>query len=96
MSYKMPIFNNQHFCFSDGTKMTDLPKAKVMPDKAPFTDVGVDYFGPIGVNLGRSHLKDIHFSSSHFCSIPVTRSLFIVYQNTKSLKFLLVLDLGCF
>lgn len=38
-------------------KMADLPEERVMPDKAPFTDVGVDYFGPIEVKRGRSFLK---------------------------------------
>lgn len=38
-------------------KMADLPEERVLPDKAPFTDVGVDYFGPIDVKRGRSHLK---------------------------------------
>nr|XP_057933833.1 uncharacterized protein LOC131132323 [Doryrhamphus excisus] len=38
-------------------KMADLPEERVLPDKAPFTDVGVDYFGPIEVKKGRSLLK---------------------------------------
>lgn len=38
-------------------KMTDLPQERVMPDKAPFTDVGVDYFGSMEVKRGRSLLK---------------------------------------
>lgn len=38
-------------------KMADLPLERVMPDNAPFTDVGVDYFGPIDVKKGRSLLK---------------------------------------
>lgn len=37
--------------------MADLPEERVMPDKAPFTDVGVDYFGPLEVKRGRSLLK---------------------------------------
>ena len=38
-------------------KMADLPEERVMPDKAAFTNVGVDYFGPIAVKRGRSLLK---------------------------------------
>lgn len=38
-------------------KMADLPKERVLPDQAPFTSVGVDYFGPIDVKRGRSLLK---------------------------------------
>ena len=30
-------------------KMADLPEERVLPDRAPFSDVGVDYFGPIDV-----------------------------------------------
>lgn len=37
--------------------MADLPEERVMPDKAPFTDVGVDHFGLIEVKRGRSFLK---------------------------------------
>ena len=38
-------------------KMADLPEERVVPDKAPFTNVGVDYFGPINVKRGRSLVK---------------------------------------
>ena len=38
-------------------KMADLPDERVVPDMAPFTKVGVDYFGPIEVKRGRSLLK---------------------------------------
>ena len=38
-------------------KMSDLPKERVLPDKAPFTNVGVDYFGPFDVKRGRSLIK---------------------------------------
>ena len=38
-------------------KMADLPEERVMPDKAPFTDVGVDYFGPQEVKRGRRLVK---------------------------------------
>ena len=38
-------------------KMADLPLERIQPDKPPFTDVGVDYFGPIDIKRGRSLVK---------------------------------------
>lgn len=38
-------------------KMADLPKDRITPDMPPFTQVGVDYFGPITVKRGRSTVK---------------------------------------
>ena len=38
-------------------KMADLPLERILPDKPPFTDVGVDYFGPIEIKRGRSLVK---------------------------------------
>lgn len=38
-------------------KMADLPEERVVPDLPPFTNVGVDYFGPIEVKRGRSIVK---------------------------------------
>ena len=40
-----------------GQKMADLPADRLLPDKPPFTGVGVDYFGPIEVKRGRSIVK---------------------------------------
>ena len=37
--------------------MADLPESRVLPDKLPFSSVGVDYFGPFQVRRGRSLLK---------------------------------------
>ncbi len=37
--------------------MADLPEERVIPDLTPFTNVGVDYFGPVDVKRGRSIVK---------------------------------------
>lgn len=37
--------------------MANLPKERVLPDEAPFTNMGVNYFGPINVRRGISILK---------------------------------------
>ena len=37
--------------------MANLPEERPIPDKPPFIFVGVDYFGPIEVKQGRSHVK---------------------------------------
>lgn len=39
---------------AQGQKMADLPSDRLLPDKPPLTNVGVDYFGPIEVKRGRS------------------------------------------
>lgn len=60
-------------------KMADLPKERVLPDEAPFTNVGVDYFGPIDIKRGRSALKryGVIFTcfSSRAIHLEVTYSL---------------------
>ncbi|XP_053395609.1 uncharacterized protein LOC128555863 [Mercenaria mercenaria] len=38
-------------------QMGQLPAERLIPDKAPFTYVCVDYFGPMYVKSGRRHLK---------------------------------------
>ena len=38
-------------------KMANLPTARVLPDSTPFTNTGIDYFGPIEVKRGRSCCK---------------------------------------
>ena len=40
-----------------GQLMAQLPKARVTPDKPPFSFVGVDYFGPMQVKEGRRVVK---------------------------------------
>ena len=37
--------------------MADLPSDRVTPHEVPFTNVGVDYFGPIEVKRARSQIK---------------------------------------
>lgn len=39
-------------------KMADLPLERIMPDIPPFTNVGVDYFGPIEIKKGRENVKN--------------------------------------
>ena len=41
--------------------MADLPEGRVLPDKPPFTGVGVHYFGPFHVKRGRSLVKGYGF-----------------------------------
>ncbi len=38
-------------------KMADLPKERLLPHLPPFTNVGVDYFGPLKVKRGRSRYR---------------------------------------
>ena len=37
--------------------MADLPADRVSVDSPPFTDVGVDFFGPFVVKRGRTEVK---------------------------------------
>jgi hypothetical protein len=39
--------------------MADLPADRVTPSKAPFVDVGIDYFGPFMVKQARSTVEKI-------------------------------------
>lgn len=38
-------------------KMSDLPAERILPDLSPFTNVSVDYFGPIDIKRGRILVK---------------------------------------
>ena len=37
--------------------MGQLPAERLKPDKAPFTYIGIDYFGPLYVKSGRKEMK---------------------------------------
>ena len=54
---KSCVFCRRHFGRPLQQKMADLPPDRVKPDQPPFTSIGVDYFGPIVVKLGRSFVK---------------------------------------
>ena len=54
---KSCVFCRRHFGRPLQQKMADLPPDRVKPDQPPFTPIGVDYFGPIVVKLGRSFVK---------------------------------------
>ena len=62
--------------------MADLPQSRVLPDKLPFTSVGVDYFGPLQVRRGRSLLKRygviftyLALRAVHLTNIEIAHSL---------------------
>lgn len=38
-------------------KMADLPEDRLLPDQPPFTNVGVEFFGPFEIKRGRSLVK---------------------------------------
>ncbi len=40
-------------------KMSDLPVERILPDLPPFTNAGVDYFGPIEIKRGATWSKDM-------------------------------------
>ena len=46
-------------CFAPtcAQRMSDLPPERVTPDEPPFSFVGVDFFGPFMVKVGRSQVK---------------------------------------
>lgn len=50
---------------ADEQKMTDLPQDRITPNLPPFTNPGIDYFGPIEVKSG-----------SHEISFCIIKSLF--------------------
>lgn len=38
-------------------RMANLPHDRLVPDNPPFTNIGIDYFGPFEVKCGRSNVK---------------------------------------
>ncbi len=51
------VFCRRHRGKLGEQKMSDLPLERIVPDLPPFTNVGVDYFGPIEIKRGRSFEK---------------------------------------
>ena len=51
------LFCKLHGGKTSEQKMADLPEERVVPDLLPFTNIGVDYFGPIDFKRGRSTVK---------------------------------------
>lgn len=43
--------------------MADLPVERIVPDLPAFTNVGVDYFGPLEVKKGRGQSEALQQSS---------------------------------
>lgn len=48
------VFCRRHRGKLGEQKMSDLPLERIVPDLLPFTNVGVDYFGPIEIKRGQS------------------------------------------
>lgn len=46
-------------------KMADLPKERIVRDLPPFTNIGVDYFGPVGIKEGERLARGVE------CYLPV-------------------------
>lgn len=38
-------------------RMANLPQDRITPDLPPFTNTGIDYFGPMEIKRGRTHVK---------------------------------------
>ncbi len=49
-------------------KMADLRKERITPNSPPFTNVGVNYFGPFEVKQGRSYVKCYGVVFTHMTS----------------------------
>lgn len=56
-SFKLVDFRHHARGKAGEQKMADLPLERILPDLPPFTNVGLDYFGPIEVRRGRSAIK---------------------------------------
>lgn len=51
--------------------MADLPEDRLLPDQPPFTNVGVDFFGPFDIKRGRSLVvvRAVHIEIAHSLDI---------------------------
>ena len=54
---KSCVFCRRHFSSPLQQMMADLPSDRMDPEQPPFTNTGIDYFGPILVKRGRSQVK---------------------------------------
>ena len=63
--------------------MADLPENRLVPDKPPFTTVGVDCFGRFHIHCARSLVKDMEWSLQAWSSTQCILRLLIVLTQTR-------------
>ncbi|KAK0133638.1 hypothetical protein N1851_030827 [Merluccius polli] len=70
--------------------MADIPEDIICPDLPSFTNVGVDYFGPIEVKRGRALVKryGVIFTCIKFrgCLLPRYHFLYYCHQEVHVLQ----------
>ena len=68
--------------------MANLPKERLTPENPPFTSVGVDYFGPLYVQQGRSHVK--RYSCVFTSAVYLRQELFTSRLRAPWIQILLL------